>query len=56
MKNVARNNALLGARLATTEQRVGEFGKELEKLSASPPPQTNDVPGLVPESPVPPKP
>ena len=56
MKNVARNNALLGARLATTEQRVGEFGKELEKLSALPPPQTNDVPGLVPESPVPPKP
>jgi hypothetical protein len=56
MKNVARNNALLGARLATTEQRVGEFGKELEKLSASPSPQTNDVPGLVPESPVAPKP
>ena len=55
MKNVARNNALLGARLTTTEQRVGEFGKELEKLSASPPPQTNDVPGLVPESPVAPK-
>lgn len=56
MKNVARNNALLGARLTTTEQRVGEFGKELEKLSASPPPQTDDVSGLVPESPVPPKP
>ena len=34
MKNVARNNALLNVRLATNEQRVVEFSKELQKLSA----------------------
>ncbi len=55
MKTVARNNALLGARLANTEQRVTDFGKQLEKLSASPPMQTNDVPAFVPESPDAPK-
>ena len=32
MKNVARNSALLSVRLATNEQRVVEFGKELQKL------------------------
>jgi len=51
MKNVARNNALLGARLTTTEQRVADFGKELEKLSAAPSPSTNDVPAFVPDTP-----
>jgi hypothetical protein len=50
MKTVARNNALLGARLANTEQRVTDFGKELEKLSATPPPQTNGLPALLPDS------
>ncbi len=55
MKTVARNNALLGARLANTEQRVTDFGKELEKLSATPPPQTNDVPAFVPDPPNAPK-
>jgi len=54
MKTVARNNALLGARLTTTEQRVAEFGKEFEKLSSTP--QTNDVPALVPDPPDAPKP
>jgi len=49
MKTVARNNALLGARVATTEQRVTDFGKELEKLSSTPSPQTNDAPTFVPE-------
>lgn len=51
MKTVARNNALLGARLANTEQRVADFGKELEKLSATPAAQTNDIPAFVPEPP-----
>jgi len=56
MKTVARNNALLGARVATTEQRVTDFGKELEKLSTTSSPQTNDVPAFVPEPPDAPKP
>jgi len=56
MKNVARNNALIGARLSTTEQRIAEFGQELEKLSAPPAVQTNDRPALVPEPPDAPKP
>jgi hypothetical protein len=50
MKNVARNNALIGARLANTEQRVAEFEKSLQKLSVPPSPTTNDVPAFVPES------
>lgn len=49
MKTVARNNALLGARVANTEQRVAEFGKELEKLSTTPSPPTNDIPAFVPD-------
>jgi hypothetical protein len=56
MKNVARNNALFGARLATTEQRVEEFGKELQKLSMPPSPATNDVPAFGPELPATPNP
>ena len=56
MKTVARNSALLGARVATTEQRVADFGKELEKLSTTPSPQTNDVPAFVPDPPDAPKP
>ena len=52
MKNVARDNLLLGARLANTEQRVAEF----EKLAASSSPQTNDVPAFIHESPDVPKP
>ena len=51
MKNVARNSALLSVRLATNEQRVVEFGKELQKLSAAPSPTTNDVPAFAPEPP-----
>ena len=49
MKTVARNNVLLGARVATTEQRVTDFGKELEKLTTTPSPPTNDAPAFVPE-------
>ena len=56
MKTVARNNALIGARLANTEQRVADFGKELEKLTTTPPPQTNDIPAFVPDPPDAPKP
>ena len=56
MKNVARNNALLNARLATNELRFVEFGKELQKLSAAPPPPTNDVPASTPEPPSTPRP
>ncbi|HPC54243.1 MAG TPA: hypothetical protein PLV05_14285 [Verrucomicrobiota bacterium] len=56
MRTVALNNALLNVRLATNEQRVVEFGRELERLSASPPPATNDVPAFAPESPDFPKP
>lgn len=51
MKNVARNNALIGARLANTEKRVADFGEELEKLTTTPVAQTNDVPVFVPDLP-----
>jgi hypothetical protein len=53
MKTVARNNALLGARVASTEQRVADFGKELEKLSTTPGVQTNDIPAFTPDPPKP---
>lgn len=56
MKNVARNSVLMNARLATAEQRVTEFAKELEKLVVSPAAPTNDVPVSVSETPVTPKP
>jgi len=50
MKNVARNTAFLNVRLATNEQRVVEFGKELQRLSTPSAPATNDVPTFAPES------
>ena len=56
MRTVGRNSALMSVRLATNEQRVVEFGRELQRLSASPPPATNDVPAFAPESPDTPKP
>lgn len=56
MRTVARNSALLSVRLATNEQRVVEFGRELQRPSASPSPATNDVPAFAPESPDTPKP
>lgn len=56
MKNVARNNTFLNVRLATNEQRVVEFGKELQKLSTPLSAATNDVPAFTPESPNAPKP
>ena len=56
MKTVARNNALLGARVSNTEQRVADFGKELEKITTTPSAQTNDIPAFVPDPPDAPKP
>ena len=56
MKTVARNSVLIGARLANTEQRVADFGKELEKFTTTPATQTNDIPTFVPEPPDAPKP
>jgi hypothetical protein len=56
MKNVARNNALIGARLTATEQRVADFEKDIQKLSTPPSPTTNGFPAIVPESPDAPKP
>ncbi len=44
MKNVARNNALLGARVANAEQRVTDLGKELERVSVTSSPPANDIP------------
>lgn len=52
MRNVARNNFLLNARLADTQQRI----TELEKQTAPASPQTNDVPAFVLEPPDTPKP
>jgi hypothetical protein len=51
MKKVARDNAVLGARLANTEQRVAGFEKELQKITAAPSSSTNDVPAFSPEPP-----
>jgi hypothetical protein len=56
MKNVARNSALLNARVVTAEQRVAEFAKELEKLTVPPAVSTNEVPAAVPEPVATPKP
>ena len=56
MKNVARDNAVLGARVANTEQQVAGFEKALQKIMAAPSPSTNDVPPPLPESPASPKP
>jgi hypothetical protein len=55
MKNVARNNALLSVRLATNEQRIAEFDRELQKLSTASP-ATNDVTTFTTEPSTPPKP
>jgi len=51
MKKVARDNAVLGARLASTERRVAGFEKELQKITAAPSSSTNDVPAFSPEPP-----
>ncbi len=55
MKNVARNNALLSVRIATNEQRIAEFDRELQKLSTAAP-ATNDVTTFTTEPTTPPKP
>jgi hypothetical protein len=56
MRNVARDNAVLGARLANSEQKIAAFEKDLQKLTAGPSPSTNDSPTFSPESPDPHKP
>lgn len=56
MKKVARDNAVLGARLANTEQKVAGFEKELGKLTAAVSSATNAVPSFSPESDEPLKP
>ena len=56
MKNVARNNALLSVRLATNEQRLVEFDRELQKLSVLPSAMTNEVPAFTADLPTQPKP
>lgn len=55
MKNVARNNALLSVRIATNEQRIAEFDRELQKLSTAAP-ATNDATSFTAEPTTPPKP
>jgi hypothetical protein len=51
MKNVARDNAVLGARLANTEQRVAGFERELQKITTTPSSSTNAAPAFSPEPP-----
>jgi len=51
MKTVARNNAIVGARLTNMEQRVVDLGKELEKLATASPVATNQIPAFVPNPP-----
>ncbi len=55
MKNVARNNALLSVRIATNEQQIAEFDRELQRLSTAAP-VTNDAPTFTTEPTTPPKP
>ena len=55
MKNVARNNALLSVRIATNEQRIADFDRELQKLSTAAP-ATNDATTFTTEPTTPPKP
>lgn len=56
MQNVARTHVAMSARLATAEDRLIQFGKELQTLSPPPLPRTNEVPLLTPETPEAPKP
>lgn len=53
MKNVARNTALLAARVTTAEQCLTELDKERRSVSAA---TTNSLPAFVPESSDAPKP
>jgi hypothetical protein len=50
MKKVARDNALLGARLAKTEERLAGFEKELQKIASATTSPTNSIPPSLPES------
>ena len=50
MKTVAKNNALIGQRLTTTEQRIADLGRELESLSTTSAVKGNTAPAFVPDS------
>lgn len=56
MKRVAHDNALLGARLAKTEEKLGGLQKELQRITAATPSPTNNVPASSAESPQSPNP
>ena len=56
MKRVAHDNALLGARLAKTEEKLSGLQKELQRITAATPSPTNNVPASSAESPQSPNP
>lgn len=56
MKNVARNQVLVNARLVTAEQRVAAFENEIQKFGVPPPSTPNESPSLIPEPTDAPKP
>jgi hypothetical protein len=56
MTSVAKNHVFMNARLVSAEQRVAEFEKELQKLTAPLATPTNEVRSFVIEEPDPPKP
>lgn len=49
MRDVARNNALLGARVANAEQRVNDFSRELERVSVTSSLSSDDISASAPE-------
>lgn len=51
MKKVARDNAILGTRLAKTEEKLAGFEKELQKITAAQLSPTNSLPTSSAESP-----
>jgi hypothetical protein len=56
MTSVAKNHVFMNARLVNAEQRVAEFEKELQKLTAPLATPTNEVRSFAIEEPDPPKP
>ena len=56
MKKVAHDNALLGARLAKTEEKLTGFEKELQRITAATASPTNNPPASPAESSQPPNP
>jgi hypothetical protein len=56
MKKVAHDNALLGARLAKTEEKLTGFERELQRITAATASPTNNPPASPAESSQPPNP